>query len=63
MASHKHDYVLLDVEKRKDTSSRWSNSYYRTTRLNCTLCGEIKEKKEVLNKGLNEERPDWTYNI
>jgi hypothetical protein len=57
-----HNYQLLDVEKRM-TSYRYSNTFYRTTRLFCKKCGEQKEHKEQLNLGWNDERPDWTYNI
>jgi len=61
---HKHTFQLLDVEKRKDTSARFSDHYYRTTRLFCSECGEIKEVKDSISFNINDtDRPDWTYNI
>ena len=57
-----HEFKPLDVEKRVE-KHRWSNTFFRTTRLFCTKCGVQKETSERLEKGFNEERPDWTYNI
>ncbi|WP_157821896.1 hypothetical protein [Tenacibaculum sp. Bg11-29] len=59
----KHKYQKLDVEKRVDKEARYSNTYHRTTRLFCELCTDVQEIKEELNIGINENRPDWTYNL
>lgn len=58
----KHKYELLDVEK-TISKNRFSNVFRRVTRFFCVKCTEQKEVKEQIEKGLNEERPEWTYNI
>lgn len=59
-----HNFQSLDVEKRVDKQNRFSNTYHRTTRMYCSKCAEIREKKEALSFGIYEtERPDWTFTI
>ncbi len=61
---HTHTFKLLDVEKRRDSEARYSDTYFRTTRLFCEKCAEIKEVKESVTFNINDDdRPDWTFNI